>query len=79
MKSQLAGKISISVPIFSIVHTYLDIYSYQPEKNINEKSLPTARTTLIQFGNTMMYKDLKSLDLRSGRSYAMNFKIKLRK
>lgn len=26
-----------------------------------------------QFGNTMMYKDLKSLDLRSGRGYAMNF------
>lgn len=34
MKSQLAGKISISVPIFSIVHTYLDIYSYQPEKTL---------------------------------------------
>lgn len=46
MKSQLAGKTSISGPIFSIVHTYLDIYSYQPEKNINEISLPTARTTL---------------------------------
>lgn len=32
-----------------------------------------------QFGITMMYKDLKSLDLRSERCYAMNFKIKLRK
>lgn len=32
-----------------------------------------------QFGNTLIYKDLKSLDLRSGRCYAKNFKIKLRK